>query len=260
MRILFMGRKDVSTACLEWLVAKGHSISGVMTDHHLTGSPTAAYAKANNLPLMTLEEARGAVKDGKLSFDLAVSVVYWRIIPVDLIDAAPLGIINFHPAPLPDFKGTAGYNVAILEELTHWAVTAHYIDSGVDTGPIIDIDSFPIDVEKETAKSLEAKSMSRLVEQFKRVVDSVDAAGGQLQTTPNVGGRHFSRRDMEDMKYVREGDDVDRKIRAFWFPPYSGATIEIDGKPYTLVNQQILGSLTKDTSSTSSLSAPSSEA
>lgn len=243
MRVLFMGRKQAAADSLEWLSSRGHSIVGVITDSHLEGSPTAAMARKLGLPLLTLEQALADIEEDRLHFDLGVSVVYWRILPQSFIDVAQLGVINFHPAPLPDWKGSAGYNVAILEGLSEWGISAHYVDAGIDTGPIIEVDRFPIDAEKETTQSLEATSMERTVEQFKRVIQRVETEAGLLSTTPNVGGVHISKKNMEEMKIVNPGDDIDRKIRAFWFPPYSGATVNVDGKPYTLVNQQILQAL-----------------
>lgn len=45
------------------------------------------------------------------------------------------------------------------------------------------------------------------------------------------------------MKEIKNNDDIDTKIRAFWFPPYDGAYVMMNGKKYTLVNDFILSSL-----------------
>ena len=45
---------------------------------------------------------------------------------------------------------------------------------------------------------------------------------------------------------VKPGDDVDAKIRAFWFPPHEGAYINIDGKKYMLINEMIWTQLSKE--------------
>ena len=60
------------------------------------------------------------------------------------------------------------------------------------------------------------------------------------------GGRHLSRKEMEELKHIQPGDNIDNKIRAFWFPPYDGANIEIDGGRYTVVNRSILEALDGD--------------
>lgn len=239
-----MGRKAGGHDALAWTLAQGHDVAGVLTDNHLPGSPTAALAQAHGLPLFTYEEAAAAVGEGRLAFDLGVSFVYWRILKEPLLSAATRGIINFHPAPLPDYKGTAGYNVAVLDGLDEWGVTAHYVDAGIDTGAIIDIFRFSIDPEEETARSLEHTSMDFLLKLYKKTVRRA-AKADRLPTSPNEGGRYITRQDMEEMKRVIPGDDVDRKIRAFWFPPYRGAYVEIEGKPYTLVNDEVLATLSE---------------
>lgn len=241
-----MGRKAEAATALAWTLAQGHEVVGVLTDSHLPGSQTAEAARLRDLPLYTYEEACEAIEAGRLSFDFAVSFVYWRIIKEPLLSHPPLGIINFHPAPLPEYKGTAGYNLAILDGLDEWAVSAHYIDAGIDTGGILDVFRFSIDPEEETARTLERKSMDFLLSLYKKTLRRVARAEGALPTTPNEGGRYVARKEMEAMKAVQPGDDVDRKIRAFWFPPYRGAYVEIDGKPYTLVNEHVLKMLTEE--------------
>ena len=42
------------------------------------------------------------------------------------------------------------------------------------------------------------------------------------------------------MKANPRGDNIEKKIRAFWFPPYDGAYVEINGQKYTLINRQLL--------------------
>ena len=191
-----MGRKRLSANLLRLLSSQnGIEIVGVLTDSHLQGSPTAAAAKELGLPLYTFDTALEAMKEGRLKYDLGLSVLYWRKLRDEFLTVPRLGTINFHPALLPEYKGTGGYNLAIMDELSEWGSTAHYVDASIDTGEIIEVD---------------------------------------------IGGRYVSRDEMEAMKQIRDGDDVEKKIRAFWFPPYDGAYVEIDGQKYTLINRQLL--------------------
>ena len=48
----------------------------------------------------------------------------------------------------------------------------------------------------------------------------------KLPTTPNIGGRYVSRDEMEATKQIHDGDNIEKKIRAFWFPPYDGAYVK----------------------------------
>lgn len=237
-----MGRKAAAAEALEWTLAEGHKVAGVVTDSHLAGSKTAAMALKYSLPVLSLEEVHDKIGRREITFDLAVSFVFWRRVKAPLLLFPKLGIINFHPAPLPEYKGTAGYNVGILEGLDKWSVTAHYMDENIDTGGIIDQFTFSIDPEEETVVTLERKSQEFMLGLYKKTIRRV-AREGKLATRSNAGGRYISRAEMEGMKAIRPGDDVDRKIRAFWFPPYTGAYVEIDGRKYTLVNDHILRKL-----------------
>lgn len=243
-RVLFLGRKPVAATALEWLCEQPDvEIAGVVTDRHMPVSVTADAAEKRGLKLMTREEAEHAAASGTLAVDLAVSVLYWQKIRTPILEAARLGAINFHPAPLPDFKGTGGYNLAILHGLSEWGVSAHYVDETIDTGPIIQVDRVRVDPRNDTAQSLETRCREPLVALFKNVVARALAAEGRLDSYDNRGGRYLSRAEMEAMKQIVDGDDVERKVRAFWYPPYDGAYVIIAGRRYTLVGRSILDSL-----------------
>ncbi len=50
----------------------------------------------------------------------------------------------------------------------------------------------------------------------------------------------MTRDELESLRRVRPGDDLDRKLRAFWYPPHPGATIEVEGRTLTLVDERLL--------------------
>lgn len=240
-RILFMGRKKVSAGLLEFLSSQsGIEIVGVLTDSHLQGSPTTAAAKRLGLPLYTFDTALEAMREGRLKYDLGLSVLYWRKLRDEFLTVPPRGTINFHPAILPEYKGTGGYNLAIMDGLSEWGISAHYIDDSIDTGDLIEVVRFAMDPDTATAQSLERESMQVLDGFAKRLIMQAVESEAKLPTFPNIGGEYTSRAEMEAMKEIRPGDDVGRKIRAFWFPPYDGAYVEIDGQKYTLVDRRIL--------------------
>jgi methionyl-tRNA formyltransferase len=256
MKVLFMGRKKVSADSLEWLLTlPSAEVVGVITDSHLAASPTAALAVKRGLPLHTFESALTAMKMGKLTFDLGLSMLYWRKLKDQFLTVPRFGVVNFHPAPLPEYKGVGGYNLAILNALPSWSVTAHFVDATIDTGPIIGELSFKIDPSHETAQSLERTSQVWLRQLFEATVAKILACPDCVSTIPNGPGRYVSRPELEGMKKVDFAkDDVDRKVRAFWFPPYDGAYVEHNGQKFTLANRSILESLADP--ATSSLFSP----
>ena len=246
MKIIYMGRKKQSADLLKWTLDQGIEIEAVVTDSQFSNSPTASMAKQLNIPIISMEEAEELVADKEI--DLVVSYLYWRLIRKPLIEKPKYGCINFHPAILPDWKGCGGYNVAILNKLPEWGVSAHYVDETIDTGPIIRINKFPFDYHTATAKSLEKVTQDELVNLYKEIMLEVKEKG-ILETLDldNSQGIYISRKQMNDMKRITDEDlmseDLALKIRAFWFPPYDGAYLEINGKKYTLVDKEILDSL-----------------
>jgi methionyl-tRNA formyltransferase len=244
IKTLFMGRKQVAASCLEWLSSHPrYEIVGVLTDSHLSGSVTAESARKLDIPLLDYDSAMILAASGKL--DLGLSVLYWRKLKGSLLllDSG-YGCINFHPALLPEYKGCAGYNLAILDRLARWGTSCHYVDEGIDTGSIIDVLDFPIDAECETAQSLEFKTLQAMESQFYRIMgDMASLPPGRLPSTSNLGGRYISRLEMESLKEVCPGDDPELKARAFYFPPYDGAWVNINGKKMTLLPTSVLRSM-----------------
>lgn len=73
----------------------------------------------------------------KYDVELVVLAGYMRIIGKDLLAEFPNRIVNIHPALLPNFPGLHGIKDAFEAGVKETGVTIHYVDSGVDTGPII---------------------------------------------------------------------------------------------------------------------------
>jgi methionyl-tRNA formyltransferase len=242
---VFMGKNKRSAArALAYLVERGVDVRAVVAaepDELTTDAQRLdLVAEKGGLPLTADEDLYAAAQRGELSdVDLIVSFLFWKRIREPLISLPRVGCLNFHPAPLPDIRGVGGYNVAILEDLPEWGVSAHFVDEDIDTGDLVAVERFPIDRNAETAFSLDVKSQERLFELFCSVVDHL-LAGEELPRAQQGDGRYFTREDLEELRRVRPGDDLHRKIRAFWYPPHPGATIEVDGREATLVDGPLL--------------------
>jgi len=239
---------------LEHLLATGWDVVGVVAP-----PPDGRAAPDQRLDLAAQRAGLLLVDDGDLygalespgraidllNVDVVLSFLFWKRIRKPLIDLGSVGCLNFHPAPLPDMRGIGGYNVAILENWHEWGVSAHFVDEDFDTGDLVRVDRFPIDRERETALSLDVRSQERLLEVFRWTVDRV-AADEQLPRTPQGDGRYVTREEFESLRIVRPGDPAEltaRRIRAFWYPPHDGATVEVDGRTLTLVDHGLLAEL-----------------
>lgn len=184
-----------------------------------------------------------AKKDKSINdIDLVISFLYWKKIRKPLIDLAKFGCVNFHPAPLPDYKGRAGYNTAILDGKKYFGVSAHYINNEqFDIGPIIKVNKFSIS-PRENAYSLEKKTQIELYKLFVEVMNMFQKSN-KLSTSKNRKGTYLNKYQLENLKEVKSNDtieNIDKKARAFFYPPYSGAFIKVKNKKYTLINKELL--------------------
>ena len=244
MRVVFMGKHKRSAArALDFLVAQGADVAAVVAPE-----PDVRSAETQRLDLVAQRHGLALVSADELyerppeDVDLVISFLFWRLIREPLISVARVGCLNFHPAPLPDYRGLGGYNVAILDGVHEWGVSCHFVDEGFDTGDLVAVERFAIDEHGETALSLDLKSQQQLLSLFERVMQSA-LRGEELPRTPQGEGRYVTREEFEALRLVRPGDDLERKLRAFWYPPHPGAEVELDGKRLTLVDESLLAEM-----------------
>ncbi len=248
-----MGKhKRSAVGGLEHLVATGWEVAAVVAPAEDGGAAEAQRldlaAERAGIPLASDADLYAAIEDPAsaaldlTAIDAVFSFLFWKRIRQPLIDLGRLGCLNFHPAPLPDMRGLGGYNVAILEDWPEWGVSAHFVDGEFDTGDVVRVDRFPIDRARETALSLDFRSQRRLLELFRWTADEL-AAGRELPRAAQGNGRYVTREEFEALRRVRLDDPPDltaRRIRAFWYPPHDGATLELDGQTVTLLDRGLL--------------------
>jgi methionyl-tRNA formyltransferase len=241
MRVVFMGKNKRSAArALDWLVDEGCEVAAVVA-----AEPDRFTHPEQRLDLVAERRGLPLVSDDELyeaelgEVDLAISFLYWRRIRAPLIEGPRLGCLNFHPAPLPEMRGVGGYNVAILEGRRDWGVSCHFVDEDFDTGDIVAVERFDIDPDAATPFDLDLQSQERLLALFRSVLGTA-LAGEELPRERQGEGRYVSRAELEEMRRVRPGDDVERKVRAFWYPPWPGAVLEVEGRELTLVDESLL--------------------
>lgn len=246
MRVIYMGKnKPSAVSGLTYLIKRGIEVVLVVapppSEPGLGGENLSKTARSFGIPTSTDDELYQDI-DTLKHIDLVISFLFWKKIKKPLINLAKIGCINFHPAPLPDFRGLGGYNVAIYENLPFWGVSAHFVNESFDTGDIIKVKRFAINPQQETAFSLEQKSQRFLINLFKEVIDMIRDAK-PLGRTLQGKGRYIRKQDFESMRNINPKDSlekIERKIRAFWYPPYPGASIKINGGIFTLINERIL--------------------
>lgn len=106
----------------------------------------------------------------KIDPDLIVLAGYMKLIEETLLNRYEGKIINIHPTLLPAFSGKDGMNDAMRYGVKVMGVTVHYIDAGIDTGKIIDQDSFKR-ADEETDAQSQAKIRAMEHELYPRVIE-----------------------------------------------------------------------------------------
>ena len=164
MRVVFMGTPDIAATCLKKIIADGFEVVGVYTQPDrpkgrgmkMVFSPVKEVAIAHNIPVFQPENFR-ADEDvqtlADLKPDVCAVVAYGRILPQRVLDIATLGNVNIHASLLPQYRGSAPYQWAVLDGLKETGVTAQHMSLKMDAGDIIDIAKTPIG-ENETAGEL----------------------------------------------------------------------------------------------------------
>ena len=148
MRVLFMGTPDFAAASLQALLEGGFDVVGVFTQPDkpkgrgmdLAYSPVKQLALKHQLPVFQPEKMRdgtalAAVRE--LQPDVLAVVAYGKILPDEILAAAPLGAVNVHGSLLPKYRGSAPIQWAVLNGDKTTGVSTMYLASEMDTGDII---------------------------------------------------------------------------------------------------------------------------
>ena len=164
MRIVFMGTPDIAATCLKEILADGFQVVGVYTQPDrpkgrgmkMVFSPVKEVALAHDIPVFQPEHFREEATVEQLRSlqpDVVAVVAYGRILPQNVLDVPPGGCINIHASVLPQYRGSAPYQWAVLDGQKETGVTAMYLCREMDAGDIIDVAKTPIGPD-ETAGQL----------------------------------------------------------------------------------------------------------
>jgi methionyl-tRNA formyltransferase len=148
LRIVFMGTPDFAVATLRMLVESGYPVVGVVTmpdkpmgKHQslLQASPVKQYALANGLPLLQPDKLKSpeCIEQLRAWHAQLQIVVAFRMLPEMVWNMPPLGTINLHASLLPQYRGAAPINHAIMNGERETGVTTFFLTHEIDTGRIL---------------------------------------------------------------------------------------------------------------------------
>lgn len=191
LRIVFMGTPDFAVASLDHLLKNGYTVAGVITatdkpagrGRQVQQSAVKKYALEKKLPVLQPDNLKSeAFLDSlrKLRANLQV-VVAFRMLPREVWSMPEYGTFNLHASLLPDYRGAAPINWALINGETRTGVTTFFIDDKIDTGAVL-LQEKIATVRDETAGELHDRLMqlgARLVVQTVELI-----AGGKAVSRP----------------------------------------------------------------------------
>ena len=237
LRIVYMGNPDFAVRPLEIMLENNYNVVAVVTGQDkpagrgkkMNESAVKVFAREKNLPILQPESLKDEsfiqeLKD--LHIDLIV-VVAFKMLPKVVWQIPTIGTINIHASLLPQYRGAAPINWAIINGEKQTGVTSFIINEVIDTGNILLQKSVPID-EDETAGTLHDKlqeSGSQLLLETLKLLESGEQKGisqntlfideKDLKPAPKIFKQTCK------INWDNTAKDVNHAIRGF--SPYPGA-------------------------------------
>jgi len=160
--------------------------------------------------------------------DILISYISPWIIPEKMLSIVKKWSINFHPGP-PEYPGIGCTNFAIYNEEKIFGVTAHLMETKVDSGKIINVKRFPL-LKDDTVFSLTQRCYDYILIQFYEVINYIF----QQEETPKCNEKWkrkpYTRKQLNSLcKILPDMDkrEVERRIRAVSYPGMPGAFVKI---------------------------------
>ena len=240
MRLVFLGTPTFAVPTLEKVVAAGHTVLSVVTQpdrprgrgQNAAAPPVKVAALRLGLPVFQPERVRrpeGVEHLRGLAVDAMVVVGYGQIIPQNIIDMAPLGIINVHGSLLPKYRGAGPIQWAILNGETRTGVTTMRIDAGLDTGDMLlkaETDIGPDETAVELGPRLAAMGADLLVETLSGL-EAGSIAGGK-QDSGQATYAPLLKKEDGHIDWTRDAGAIHNQVRGL--QPWPGAAASFRGQ------------------------------
>lgn len=241
LRVVFMGTPEFAVASLDALVQGGFTMVGVITAPdkpagrglQLQQSAVKKYALEHNLPLLQPAKLRDPeFLDALRAWQADVQVVVaFRMLPEMVWAMPPQGTINVHGSLLPQYRGAAPINWAVINGETETGVTTFKLQQEIDTGAILLNERIVIS-ESETAGELHDRMKNIGAQLLVKTLDGLIA--GTLLATPQPAAtahlKHAPKLDANTARidWAKKLHEIYNHVRGF--SPYPTAFTELDGK------------------------------
>tara|TARA_B100000678_G_scaffold268088_1_gene254116 strand:+ start:628 stop:1569 length:942 start_codon:yes stop_codon:yes gene_type:complete len=249
MRIVFMGTPDFAVASLEVLHSSEIEVAAVITaadkpagrGRKMMMSSVKSYALQHNIPVLQPANLKdpGFIEElAAIEADLFV-VVAFRMLPKIVWEMPRLGTINLHASLLPDYRGAAPINWAVINGEKKSGITTFFINEKIDTGDMLLQKEVNI-AKTDTAGDLHDKLMSAGAKLLLETVRGLDKGSLRARPQPlNVNAKAAPKLDKENTRldFSKPAEEVYNLVRGLSPYPASHSTLHNNNE---LLNCKIL--------------------
>jgi methionyl-tRNA formyltransferase len=227
LRIVYAGTPEFAVPALAALHGSSHQVVAVYTQPDrpagrgrvLTASAVKAYAQQHGIPVeqpLNFREPQTVAHLQSYAADVMVVAAYGLILPQKVLDVPRLACLNIHGSLLPRWRGAAPIQRAILAGDTETGITIMRMEAGLDTGPMLRMQSLPI-AATDTAAAMHDRLAALGAELLLAVLDDLPGALQRAQVQPSEGVTYASKLSKEEalLDWSLPAVQLDRQVRAF---------------------------------------------
>lgn len=173
------------------------------------------------------------------NYDIGISFMYQHKVPAKEVNSHPW--FNFHPAPLPEYKGRNLCYHAIMNGEISWGASLHYMDENFDTGDVVEVRTKFL-YGDETAQDLSDLSISISKEMFLEYFPKI-ISGEKIEATPQsnfrVSGNYYRKSQIEELIDLdfQTVESFERSVRAISYGKFH-PKIKVGGVTYKIVRDE----------------------
>ena len=250
MRVVFFGTPEFAVPSLEALLGEGFDVVAVVTRpdkpqgrsrSESVSPPVKVAAQAEEVPVLQPDRPTGAeflARLRALAPDVGVVVAYGHILPPELLGLPRQGMINVHPSLLPELRGAAPIEWAILNGLSQTGVTIMQMEPGLDSGPILL--QIPHDIDPDVTGGELSEHLSEMGAQALVEALALLEAKQLTRRAQDHARATYAAKVTRETRRIHWSDPAERVARVIRaFDPAPGAWTELDGREVKLFGARV---------------------
>ncbi|MEA2748780.1 MAG: methionyl-tRNA formyltransferase [Myxococcales bacterium] len=249
MRLVFFGATELGLACCEAAIAD-QEVVGIVSmprEFDISYSPTPvrnvtyadfeSLAARHGIPYQAITSGKAAELLPTLEAwqpDIGLAIGWFYIVPAEVRQLFPLGVLGVHASLLPKYRGGAPLTWAMINRERQTGVTLFHLDDGVDTGDVVAQKSFAIESDEDIADVLRKATVAS-VALVREGLQAFENGTATRVVQDHATATSYPQRKPDDglIDWGRPASEIAAFIRA-QTRPYPGAFTVIEGKRVTI--------------------------